>query len=148
MPKHYRTVFATLRFMRKKVFGSLIVLFFALFGVTSSLAYDGDMDEYHAFKEELALARDSYVTCMNMVADESPEKIGGGWDAIEFEAPETAFVKLAEIPGGFRISGSHGAYKLDAEVRFKLKEGDVVFEVKHKKGSNAPGKEIAGEVFR
>lgn len=134
--------------MKNNVFGLLFVLLFSLFGGTSSFAYDGDMDEYHAFKEDLALARDSYVTCVNMVADETPEKIGGGWNAIEFEAPETAFVKLEEIPGGFKISGSLGAYKLDAEVRFRLKEGDVVFEVKHKKGSNAPGKEIADEVFR
>jgi len=127
----------------------LVLITFGLLGIVPSFAFDGDMDEYHEFKEDLALVRDSYVQCVNMTAEEHPEKLGGSWNDIEFEAPETAYVKIEELAGGFKIKGSHGAYKLEAEVRVRLKEGDILYEVKHsKKGSNAPGKEIAGEVFR
>lgn len=125
----------------------LFLLTLIAFG--TAFAYDGDMDIYHEFKEDLSLVRDSYVTCVNMASEESPEKVGGSWQDLEFEAPETAYVKLEEIAGGFKIKGTHGAYKLDAEVRVRLnQDGDAVYEIKHSKGSNAPGKEIAGEVFR
>jgi len=139
----------TLGFMKKLIRSLLFFVTFGFLGAVSALAFDGDMDEYHEFKEDLALVRDSYVQCVNMMADEHPEKLGGSWSDIEFEAPETAYVKIEELAGGFKIKGAHGAYKLDAEVRVRLKEGDILYEVKHsKKGSNAPGKEIAGEVFR
>ena len=140
---------ATLGFMKKLIRNTLVFLALSLFGCLSAFAYDGDMDEYHEFKEDLALVRDSYVQCVNMVADENPEKIGGSWQTLEFEAPQTAYVKIDEVAGGFMIKGTHGAYKLDVEVRVKLnQEGDIKYEIKHGKGSNAPGKEIAGEVFR
>lgn len=123
----------------------LLASVFSTFG----FAYDGDMDEYHEFKEDLALVRDSYTACVNMAVEEHPEKAAGSWQDLEFEAPGTAYVKLQELAGGFRIIGSHGAYKLDAEIHVRLnQEGDVKYEVKHGKGSNVPGKEIAGEVFR
>ena len=37
--------------------------------VAPALAYDGDMDVYHEFKEELSLIRDGYVACLNMVME-------------------------------------------------------------------------------
>lgn len=139
----------TLGFMKKIAGKILFLLSLTLLVAPFSMAFDGDMDEYHEFKEDLALVRDSYVQCVNMVADEHPEKVGGSWNDLEFEPPENAYVKVEELKGGFKIKGNHGAYKLDAEVRVGLnQEGDVKYEVKFSKGSNTPGKEIAGEVFR
>jgi len=112
------------------------------------LAYDGDMDEYHEFKEDLALARDSYLSALNLYLGEAEFKTGFSWEQLEFEAPTLNYSSLKELPGGFSITGKHGAYKLDAEVRISPKEDDFKYEVKFQKGTNAPGKEIAGEVFR
>lgn len=153
MPRAWSLVplagFATLLFMKsvKNLFKFLMLC--VACGLGSVFAYDGDMDEYREFREDLALVRDSYVTCVNMIADENPEKVGGSWQDLEFEAPATAYVKVEELAGGFKLKGAHGAYKLEVDVRVSLNpEGDPVYEVKHKKGSNAPGKDIAGEVFR
>lgn len=112
------------------------------------LAYDGDMDEYHEFKEDLALAKDSYLNALNVYLGDAEFKAGFSWEQIEFEAPSLNYSSLKEVPGGFAISGTHGAYKLDAEVRITPKEDDFRYEVKFQKGTNNPGKEIAGEVFR
>ncbi len=114
----------------------------------TAFAFDGDMDEYHEFKEDLALVRDTYVSALNLSMEEHPGKSELTWEEMEFEAPELKYTTIKEIPGGFRISGGHGAYKLDAEVRLSPNENDFKYQVKYQKGSNAPGKEIAGEVFR
>ena len=113
----------------------------------AALAFDGDMDEYHEFKEDLALARDSYITALN-VAMEDNGKSTLTWAEMEYEAPELQYTTMKEVPGGFRVAGKHGAYTLDVEVRVSPSENDFRYEVKYLKGTNKPGKEIAGEVFR
>lgn len=118
--------------------------------VSPLLAYDGDMDVYHEFKEDLALVRDSYLVAFNVAQEESGEKTEGlkTWAQIEFEAPECQYLKVTEIPQGLKLKGSHGAYKVEAEVRVEMRGEDIFYDVKFLKGSNAPGKEIFGEVFR
>lgn len=128
-----------------------------------ALAYDGDMDIYHEFKEQLSLIRDGYVACLNMVMETATENDEEGWfkmrdrgeaatwKDIEYDAPakdQLPHVSLEEIPYGFRISGADGAYKVDAKVRVVTRDSDIFYDVQFAKGSNGPGKEIFGEVFR
>ncbi len=115
--------------------------------VSPIFAYDGDMDEYHEFKEDLALVKDGYVSAMNVAMDEKSVE-NASWADIEFEAPDLKYVKLSEVRGGFKLEGSHGAYKLNVEVKVTPGEDDMKYSLKFLKGCNAPGKEIAGEVFR
>ena len=126
-------------------------------------AYDGDMDTYHEFKEELSLARDSYLSCLNMAMEEASEKTDGSlvgwfdlrdkggarsWMQLDYEAPDFKYLKMEEMPYGFKLSGTHGAYKVNTEIRVVTRDTDIFYDVKHGKGSNAAGKEIFGEVFR
>lgn len=129
----------------KKVLCLFALMAFALF--TPTFAFDGDMDVYHEFKEDLALARDTYLSSLNMALDEK-ELSDPSWEAIEFEAPELKYCTLKELPAGFIIKGSHGAYKVDAEVKFVPGKEDMRYQVKYLKGTNAPGKDIMGEVFK
>ncbi|SHL40144.1 hypothetical protein [Fibrobacter sp. UWEL] len=136
----------------KKNFSLLSVLVFAFMALVllaqpKVYAYDGDMDVYREFKEDLALARDTYISSLNMAMDEK-EVSNPSWNDIDFEAPDMKYCTLKEIPGGFKIKGSHGAYKLEADVKFVPGREDMRYQVKHSKGSNGPGKDIAGEVFR
>lgn len=110
-------------------------------------AYDGDMDVYREFKEDLALARDTYISSLNMAMDEK-EVSNPSWNDIEFEAPDMKYCTLKELPGGFKIKGAHGAYKVEVDIKFVPGREDMRYQVKHSKGSNGPGKEITGEVFR
>ncbi|PWJ63737.1 MULTISPECIES: hypothetical protein [unclassified Fibrobacter] len=110
-------------------------------------AYDGDMDVYREFKEDLALARDTYISSLNMAMDEK-EVSNPSWNDIEFEAPDMKYCTLKELPGGFKIKGAHGAYKVEVDIKFVPGREDMRYQVKHSKGSNGPGKEIVGEVFR
>jgi len=125
-----------------------ILIAVALLLPITAFAFDGDMDEYHEFKEDLALVRDTYIQALNISMEEKGDKANPSWNDIEFELPELKYVVVKELPGGFKISGKHGAYKLDAEVRISPNENDFRYVVKHLAGSNAPGKEIAGEVFK
>ena len=126
-------------------------------------AYDGDMDIYHEFKEELSLVRDGYLACINMAMETATEEDAEGWfklrdkggaatwKDLEYDAPSkesTPHISVEEIPYGFRISGADGAYKVDAKVRVGTRDSDIFYDVQFAKGSNAPGKEIFGEVFR
>lgn len=115
--------------------------------VPVSYAYDGDMDIYHEYKEDLLLIKDTYASALNVAMGEG-SMMNPTWAAIEFEVPELQYNTLTEIPGGYKVKGSHGAYKLEAEIKVSPKEDDLRYEVKFLKGCNAPGKEIAGEVFR
>ena len=139
-----------------------LVLLIALL-VAPLFAYDGDMDTYHEFKEDLSLARDGYIASLNMAMEEASEKAGdnivgwfelrdkGGarsWMQLDYEAPDLKFLKMEEIPYGFKLKGSHGAYKIDAEIRVVTRDTDIFYDVKYNKASNAAGKEIFGEVFR
>lgn len=126
----------------------IFFVFFSLICAMPVMSYDGDMDEYREFKEDLNLARDSYLRALNLYLGEADFKPGFSWSELEFELPEFNYITVKELPGGFSIKGSHGAYKLDMEVRISPKEDDFKYEVKYSKGSNAPGKDIAGEVFR
>lgn len=131
------------------LFAAVVFAFtaFAFVAQTKVYAYDGDMDVYREFREDLALARDTYISSLNMAMDEKEVK-NPSWNDIEFEAPDMKYCTLNELPGGFKIKGSHGAYKVDMEVKFVPGGEDMKYQVKHLKGSNKPGKEIAGEVFR
>lgn len=131
----------------KKILRLFAFMAIVLFAQPKVHAYDGDMDVYREFKEDLALARDTYISALNMAMDEK-ELDNPSWGDIEFETPDMKFCILKELPGGFKIKGSHGAYKLEAEVKFVPGGEDMKYQVKHLKGSNKPGKEIAGEVFR
>ncbi len=126
-------------------------------------AYDGDMDTYHEFKEDLSLARDGYIACLNMAMESANESTEGSlegwfnlrdkggarsWMQLDFEAPTFKFLKMEEVPYGFRLKGSHGAYKIDVEIRVVTRDTDIFYDVKYNKASNAAGKEIFGEVFR
>ena len=137
--------------------------FGALFLTAPLFAYDGDMDTYHEFKEDLSLARDGYVASLNMAmesANESTEGTQEGWFSLrdkggarswmqlDFEAPDLKFITMTEMPYGFKLKGSHGAYKIDAEIRVVTRDSDIFYDVKYNKASNAAGKEIFGEVFR
>lgn len=138
--------------MGMKAFARTLVFMLLLMAATA-FAYDGDMDIYHEFKEELALVRDGYVACLNMAMEDAGGKPvdASTWKRIEYEAPakeQLPHITVEEIPNGFRISGAHGAYKVDAKVRVLTRETDVYYEVQFAKGSNGPGKEIFGEVFR
>lgn len=130
--------------------------------VAPAFAYDGDMDIYHEFKEDLSLARDGYIACLNMAMESATENTEGSlegwldlrdkggarsWAQLEFEAPDLKYLSIEEMPYGFKLKGSHGAYKVNAEIRVVTRDTDIFYDVKFKKGSNAPGKEIFGEVF-
>lgn len=138
-----------------------LIFFFSLF-CPSVFAYDGDMDIYHEFKEELALVRDGYVAALNMVMEDATEndpegflklRDGGGasdWASLDYSAPtatDAPHLKVVEIPYGFRITGRDGAYSLDVDVRVVTRDSDIFYDVSHRKLSNGPGKEIFGEVF-
>ena len=140
-----------------------IAFFVALFLATPLFAYDGDMDTYHEFKEDLSLARDGYIACLNMAMESANESTEGSlegwfslrdkggarsWMQLDFEAPDLKFLKMEEIPYGFKLKGSHGAYKIDVEIRVVTRDTDIFYDVKYNKASNAAGKEIFGEVFR
>ncbi len=139
-----------------------ILLFALAFGATC-FAYDGDMDIYHEFKEELSLIRDGYLANLNMAMETANENDPEGWfkardrgefatwKNLDYEAPDASEIphlKFAEIPYGFSISGAHGAYKLDVKVRVVTRDNDIFYDVQFAKGCNGPGKEIFGEVFR
>lgn len=130
--------------------------------VNQSFAYDGDMDTYHEFKEELSLIRDGYVACINMAMEDANENDPEGWfklrdrgeasswAEIDYSAPAASSIPhltFKEAPYGFRITGKHGAYKLDVTVRVVTRDNDIFYDVKHAKGSNEAGKEIFGEIF-
>lgn len=142
-----------------------IILIFAVlaFLTIESFAYDGDMDTYHEFKEELSLIRDGYVACVNMAMEDANENDPEGWfklrdrgeasswAGLDYSAPETGNIPhltLKETPYGFHIAGAHGAYKIDVTVRVVTRDSDIFYDVKHSKGSNEAGKEIFGEIFR
>ncbi|MBQ1823936.1 MAG: hypothetical protein II121_02180 [Fibrobacter sp.] len=141
---------------------SILPLLAALCAVPA-LAYDGDMDIYHEFKEELSLVRDGYVSCLNMAMENATENDAEGWFKLrdkggaatwadlEYDPPakeQLPHLTLKETPYGFQISGADGAYKVDAKVRVVTRDTDIFYDVQFAKGSNAPGKEIFGEVFR
>lgn len=134
----------TISLLSAFVFGFLALI---LLSPPKAYAYDGDMDVYREFKEDLSLARDTYISSLNMAMDEK-ELNNPSWNDIEFEAPDLKYCTLDEVPGGFKVKGSHGAYKVDMEVKFVPGGEDMRYQIKHSKGSNKPGKEIAGEVFR
>ena len=67
---------------------------------------------------------------------------------LDFEAPAFKFLKMEEVPYGFKLKGSHGPYKIDVEIRVVTRDTDIFYDVKYNKASNAAGKEIFGEVFR
>ena len=48
-------------------------VFLVAFIVAPLFAYDGDMDTYHEFKEDLSLARDGYIACLNMAMESAKE---------------------------------------------------------------------------
>lgn len=136
-------------------------LIFMIFGVANFLfAYDGDMDIYHEFKEDLSLVNDSYLLSLNMAIENTNDETlnrwfdlraqGGAktWKQLEFNVPDLKYLTLTEIPYGFKLKGSHGAYKVDAEVKVLTRDSDIFYDVKFLKATNAPGKEIMGEVFR
>ena len=140
-----------------------LVFFVALLLATPLFAYDGDMDTYHEFKEDLSLARDGYIACLNMAMESANESTEGSlegwfslrdkggarsWMQLDFEAPDLKFLKMDEMPYGFKLKGSHGAYRIDAEIRVVTRDTDIFYDVKYNKASNAAGKEIFGEVFR
>ncbi|MCQ2062616.1 MAG: hypothetical protein MJY99_04690 [Fibrobacter sp.] len=129
----------------------------------ASFAYDGDMDVYHELKEELALIRDGYVASINMAMEDAQNSDPAGWfkardsgeaedwDDIEYTPPEKSslpHVDIEEIPYGFKIMAKHDAYVVNATVRVVTRDSDIFYDVTFQKGSNAPGKEIFGEVFR
>lgn len=128
-----------------------------------ALAYDGDMDIYHEFKEELSLVRDGYLACINMAMETATEEDAEGWfklrdkggaatwKDLEYELPKKESlpdIVVEELPYGFRIKGAHGSYKVDATVLVGTRDSDIFYDVQFAKGSNGPGKEIFGEVFR
>ena len=138
-----------------------LAFFFALFLAAPLFAYDGDMDTYHEFKEDLSLARDGYIACLNMAMESANESTEGSlegwfnlrdkggarsWMQLDFEAPTFKFLKMEEAPYGFKLKGSHGPYKIDAEIRVVTRDTDIFYDVKYNKASNAAGKEIAGTV--
>ena len=140
-----------------------LAFIFALFLAAPLFAYDGDMDTYHEFKEDLSLTRDGYIACLNMAMESANESTEGSlegwfnlrdkggarsWMQLDFEAPTFKFLKMEEVPYGFKLKGSHGAYKIDAEIRVVTRDTDIFYDVKYNKASNAAGKEIFGEVFR
>lgn len=135
-----------------RFFGIFLVLGM-VFMPTCIHAYDGDMDEYHEFKEDLNLVRDSYLNALNISLGESedagstvPQKIPS-WSEMEFEVPSLAYLTVKEIPQGYELSGSHGAYKVVAKVKVRFKEDDFVYDLEFAKGTNAAGKDILREVF-
>lgn len=130
--------------------------------VSAALAYDGDMDTYHQFKEELALVRDSYVSSLNMAMSDANEAEPEGWfkardngeaedwDDIEYEPPlpgNIPHLVLEEIPYGFHLTGKHGPYKFDAKIRVVTRDNDIFYDITYNKGSNAAAKEVVNEVF-
>ena len=138
------------------------ILFAFLLGSVPLFAYDGDMDTYHEFKEDLSLARDSYLSSLNMAMEDASEKTEGSlagwfdvrrqggaktWSDLDYDAPSLKFLKIEEKPYGFKLEGSHGAYKISAEIRFVTRDNDIFYDVKYLKASNAAGKEIFGEIF-
>lgn len=130
------------------VFSLLIFAFVALFTVVPTVcAYEVDMYDYRELKEELAIVRDTYATALNVTLDEK-QLSNPTWDDIEFELPELKYCKVTEIPGGYKIKGTHGVYKVDMEIKVIYGGEDLRYEVKHFKGTNVAGKDISGEVFR
>ena len=140
-----------------------IAFFVALFLTAPLFAYDGDMDTYHEFKEDLSLARDGYIACLNMAMESANESTEGSlegwfslrdkggarsWMQLDFEAPDLKFLKMEEMPYGFKLKGSHGAYKIDAEIRVVTRDTDIFYDVKYNKASHAAGNEIIGVLFR
>ena len=125
-----------------------------------ALAYDGDMDIYHEVKEELSLVRDGYLSCINLAMDDAQAHDPEGWfkvrdqgeyidwDDFDYVAPELEHFKLIEIPYGFQFKGRHGAYALDAKIRVVTRDSDIFYDIEYLKGTNAPGKEVLGEVFK
>ena len=133
-----------------KIFSIFAAMLFTLFAIVAQprvYAYDGDMDVYREFREDLALARDTYVSSLNMTMDEK-EVSNPSWSDIDFEAPKMKYCTLTQLPGGFKLKGAHGAYKVEMEVKFIPGGEDIKYQVKHLKGSNKAGKDIVGEVFR
>ena len=142
-----------------KPFAFILTLLLA----SAVFAYDGDMDTYHEFKEDLSLARDGYIASLNMAMESANESTEGtlegwfdlrskggarSWMQLDFETPDLKFLKMEEMPYGFKLKGSHGAYKIDVEIRVVTRDTDIFYDVKYNKTSNAAGKEIFGEVFR
>ena len=143
--------------MKKTMLSILAFLIAPLF------AYDGDMDTYHEFKEDLSLARDGYIASLNMAIESANESTEGSlegwfnlrdkggaktWKDLDFEAPDFKFLAMTEMPYGFKLKGANGPYKIDAEIRVVTRDTDIFYDVKYNKASNAAGKEIFGEVFR
>ena len=129
-------------------------------GIAPLFAYDGDMDTYHEFKEELALVRDGYISALNMAMDDANEQAEDGWfnarddgkfanwNDFEYNAPELEHFKVSEIPYGFQIKGHYGAYVMDAKIKVVTRDSDIFYDIEYLKGTNAPAKEVVSEIFR
>ena len=50
------------------------------------------------------------------------------WKDLDFESPEFKFLTMAEMPYGFKLKGTHGPYKIDAEVRIVTRDTDIFYD--------------------
>ena len=128
--------------------------------VSAVFAYDGDMDTYHEFKEDLALVRDGYLSGINLAMEDAQAHDPEGWfkardngefaewEDFDYVAPELEHFNVTEIPYGFRIKGKHGPYVMDAKIRVVTRDSDIFYDIEYQKGTNAAAKEVIVEVFR